>query len=502
MDNIEKMDIQDIIAYLDSGDATVQEVQAIQAYLKNKQGDYIIPFINPATEEELGVVKPDGISILADADGTISAVSGGGGREMFEICFEDHVLSYAESKNKTRLGEYAYKTAVAGQRWGFPTFYNTCIKEMQSVSGQTITVGVYSFTGYKLANGHIYYDISQKSIVDSIYNTYGIAMYYGVDTANERILMPRNDWFFQNGTNIGQINQGGLPSHTHTRGTMDITGALNFGHDGTTFRCGTDGSVQTGAFYIGPTSSTKIVDLTSGNYTGGSLSFQGSRSWTGSTSAPNYTSTIANTNTVQPPSAVCAVYIITGNTVSDTSWVDAVTQVESGVKDIEDAKNVALEEINTQLGSLKSYPKTYLVNGLIARTSDNVFRGIGTATITLFVSGLAKIDFSFSINQIASKDLDYTYGLDRDLIKNLNSNIPVITPIAGGFYQVFNSTGDYRGGTLEFGGMLGPASTNYWSFGRIYTAEGAFGLWQSMKWNKDDHFTGVCYGTYEVGSEG
>lgn len=48
---------------------------------------------------------------------------------------------------------------------------------------------------YENENGHIFYDIANKAAIDEIYNNTGTAWYYGVDTANERIFLPRNKWF-------------------------------------------------------------------------------------------------------------------------------------------------------------------------------------------------------------------------------------------------------------------------------------------------------------------
>ena len=45
---------------------------------------------------------------------------------------------------------------------------------------------------YKNANGHIFYNIADKDSVDEMFNQYGLGWFYGVDTANERICLPRN----------------------------------------------------------------------------------------------------------------------------------------------------------------------------------------------------------------------------------------------------------------------------------------------------------------------
>lgn len=55
--------------------------------------------------------------------------SGGGGRKLFEPVFSDHILSYQEKFGLELLGEYVYKTAVAGTRYGYPDFYNKVLAE-------------------------------------------------------------------------------------------------------------------------------------------------------------------------------------------------------------------------------------------------------------------------------------------------------------------------------------------------------------------------------------
>lgn len=116
---------------------------------------------------------------------------GGSGYNLFDLKYSDHILEGNEAKGFERLGLYVYKTSVAGSRYGYPDFYNKCVAEKLAGTETTITVGDYSFTGYKNANGHIFFDIADKGIVDNIYTSTGKAWYYGIDTANERIFLPR-----------------------------------------------------------------------------------------------------------------------------------------------------------------------------------------------------------------------------------------------------------------------------------------------------------------------
>lgn len=123
------------------------------------------------------------------------------GYNLFGLIYSDHILEGNEAKGFALLGSYAYKTSVAGSRYGYPDFYNKCVAEKIAGTETTITVGDYSFTGYKNANGHIFFDIVDKGTVDNIYTSTGKAWYYGIDTVNERIFLPRksalnNDNFY------------------------------------------------------------------------------------------------------------------------------------------------------------------------------------------------------------------------------------------------------------------------------------------------------------------
>ena len=123
--------------------------------------------------------------------GSSSTGGSGSGYNLFDLKYSDHILEGNEAKGFALLGSYAYKTAVAGSRYGYPDFYNKCVAEKIAGTETTITVGDYSFTGYKNANGHIFFDIADKDTVDNIYTSTGKAWYYGIDIVNERIFLPR-----------------------------------------------------------------------------------------------------------------------------------------------------------------------------------------------------------------------------------------------------------------------------------------------------------------------
>lgn len=80
-----------------------------------------------------------------------------------------------------------------------------------NINNQLYWQGTNTFTYKKNTNGHNFFDIADKDKADEIYNNTGIAWFYGVDTTNERIFLPRNDYCFVNG-NVGEYFAGELPN--------------------------------------------------------------------------------------------------------------------------------------------------------------------------------------------------------------------------------------------------------------------------------------------------
>ncbi len=70
-----------------------------------------------------------------------------------------------------------------------------------------VTLGDSTITMYVNANGLTFYDIADKAVIDNFFNTYGIADYYGVDTENERIFLPRNNYFWQFTTDTTKVKE-------------------------------------------------------------------------------------------------------------------------------------------------------------------------------------------------------------------------------------------------------------------------------------------------------
>ena len=133
---------------------------------------------------------------------------------------------------------------------------------------------------------------------------------------------------------LGSIVEAGLPSHTHTRGTMNITGSFS-----------SQDSKASGAFSLG----NNIGGLGGGGVTTHYVNFDASKTWTGSTSAPN-NDIYGKSSKVQPQAIQYQYYIvlatniqevipivdeykaINGYDLFDTKWSDKILENASWLR--------------------------------------------------------------------------------------------------------------------------------------------------------------------------
>jgi len=156
-------------------------------------------------------------------------IEGSGGYSLFDLVQKDHLLSYEESEGFALQGTWVYKEGLSGSYYGYPDFIEKCIEEKNSSDTviKRVSLGDETITGYVHPNGHIFYDIADKDKVDTFFNQYGIAWFYGLDEENKKVFLPRNNYFFKNALiNPGEYNTATLPSLAHTHQiTMSLGGA-------------------------------------------------------------------------------------------------------------------------------------------------------------------------------------------------------------------------------------------------------------------------------------
>ena len=238
------------------------------------------------------------LSNITEAGKDVIRNTAGSGFSLFDVVEKDHILSFEESMGFGLLGTYVYKEPVAGSRYGYPDFYNECVSQKEAGTEETITVGDVSFTVKKNPNGHIFYDIADKATVDEIFSQRGEAWFYGVDTENERVFLPRGtrSQYTVNTDETGDYVEAGLPNITGTM-TADIsegvaTGALKID------------TIYSGAMWQGNVNIARMRN----------------RSLDASLSNPIY----GNSDTVQPYATKKLLYIVVGNVKVQSAASDVV----------------------------------------------------------------------------------------------------------------------------------------------------------------------------------
>lgn len=162
-------------------------------------------------------------------------------------------------------------------------------------NGQRIWSGASIAT--KNPNGHIFYDIADKATVDEIFSQRGEAWFYGVDTENERIFLPRGtrSQYTVNTDETGDYVEAGLPNIKSSRG-------LGYSDDN-------------------PTSDVPpFVYVGSFGNVGGGPSIEKAYSFDASTANPIY----GKSDTVQPYATKKLLYIVVGNVKVQSAASDVV----------------------------------------------------------------------------------------------------------------------------------------------------------------------------------
>ena len=216
------------------------------------------------------------------------------------------------------------------------------------LDGALITSGVY--TDFVKYIKNIYENETAPNIFcseeawQSSVNNYGECGKFVYNSENETVRLPKVDGLLQGTTDIsalGNLITAGLPpiTHTHTRGSMNISGAVEG------FKCVTDMSTRSdGALKFQAVSSTGGVYLSNAGKTIGKLTLTASNNWTGSTSNNSSVNSIyGNSLTVQPQTIKCFVYIVVANSTK--------TEIQSNIDDIFTDLNAKADSDGTNMTS-------------------------------------------------------------------------------------------------------------------------------------------------------
>lgn len=150
------------------------------------------------------------------------------GFSLFDLVEKDHILTFEESKGFALLGSWVHKEPLAGSRYGYPDFYAKCLEEKEAATPTEITLGDSAITAYVHPNGHVFFDIADKDAVDAWFSVYGEAWYYGIDTVNEKIFLPRGTRFqYTNDTaKVNEFVEAGFEFDMPLDGNFPLNGAV------------------------------------------------------------------------------------------------------------------------------------------------------------------------------------------------------------------------------------------------------------------------------------
>lgn len=382
--------ISTTIEAVDNAVTTTQEQANIateQANIATQQSELVASTANKALEDidtlrtnsinELDTIVEDSVETVSglaneitnNAQNIINRL----GINLFDTKVSDHVLEGEEALGWALQGTYVYKEGVAGSRTGYADFYNRCLEEKESSTAIETALGDSTITMYVNANGHKFYDIADKTVVDTFYNAMGSAWFYGVDLANERIFLPRNDWFEQvtgNVSEVGNSISAGLPNITATVAVNNsVTDRLSGAFKRESNLSGANG-------------------LAHAQNTNGNLVFDASES----------NSIYGNSDTVQPNAVKKLLYICVGNTKVESAITD-VTEITTSENDtLPLFHNFYSKEDMTTTGAYVNASLGSWLSGNIYKTAYNeLVKKLGTDNVKSITDEYT--DYDFVVNQ-------------------------------------------------------------------------------------------------------
>lgn len=179
--------------------------------------------------------------------------------------------------------------------------YKTLTTSSETIEGITITY-------YETYNGmKIITDAAEITNEETLYNLTGVDNYFILDETNNRFKLPRTEWgFVGTRSKVGEYVSESLPQHTHTRGSMNITGKTS-----AYMRAESVGTEPANSALY--TTASANVGEGANNRSGCFVNFDASRSWTGATSGASNSSYQDNAP-VQQRATQMYLYFYLGNT--------------------------------------------------------------------------------------------------------------------------------------------------------------------------------------------
>ena len=221
---------------------------------------------------------------MGEIYGIIEQKKSNDGFSLFDTKLTDRILTGVEAVGWALQGALITMT--------YPDAVNK-IKELYAGGTDTTFRGI---SCKKTTDGRYIADISQKTAIDNLFNTTGVADFYILDSTNSEFYLPRNNWFLQAGSDTGAVNNynaPGLPGISGNIGKFDV-------YEG----------YASGCFTIKNTSYSDTREQWGG--TVADIGFNASQS----------SSVYGASSSVQPPSSIKLLYYKVGNTVPNTGLID------------------------------------------------------------------------------------------------------------------------------------------------------------------------------------
>lgn len=221
---------------------------------------------------------------MGEIYGIIEQKKSNDGFSLFDTKLTDRILTGDEAVGWALQGALITMT--------YPDAVNK-IKELYAGGTDTTFRGI---SCKKTTDGRYIADISQKTAIDNLFNTTGVADFYILDSTNSEFYLPRNNWFLQAGSDTGAVNNykaPGLPGISGDIGKFDV-------YEG----------YANGCFTIKNTSYSDTREQWGG--TVADIGFNASQS----------SSVYGASSSVQPPSSIKLLYYKVGNTVPNTGLID------------------------------------------------------------------------------------------------------------------------------------------------------------------------------------
>ena len=221
---------------------------------------------------------------MGEIYGIIEQKKSNDGFSLFDTKLTDRILTGDEAVGWALQGALITMT--------YPDAVNK-IKELYAGGTDTTFRGI---SCKKTTDGRYIADISQKTAIDNLFNTTGVADFYILDSTNSEFYLPRNNWFLQAGSDTGAVNNynaPGLPGISGNIGKFDV-------YEG----------YASGCFTIKNTSHGDTREKWGG--TVADIGFNASQS----------SSVYGASSSVQPPSSIKLLYYKVGNTVPNTGLID------------------------------------------------------------------------------------------------------------------------------------------------------------------------------------